>query len=259
MATALCAGLVLTSSSPLGQSAVAVPMPAAATLSRDVDTLSRGAVDRAALSQESDSPSPAATLTASSVAVYFVVSAAYLRDQPSISAAILTTLAAGTQVTGNGDPAGGWQPVTAGTSAGYVKASLLTTTPPTTKAASNAAASAYPPCASGSAVEAGLTAHAILVHRAVCATFPEVTAYDGLRGDGSEHATGRAIDCMTSGARGQQIAAWLQANYARLGIVEIIYQQHIWTTQRASEGWRAMPDRGSPTANHYDHIHVLVG
>ncbi len=235
-------------------------MPAAATLSRDVDTLSRGAVDRAALSQESDSASPAATLTASSVTVYFVVSAAYLRDHPSTSAAVLTTLAAGTQVTGNGDPADGWQPVTAGTRTGYVKASLLTTTAPTKKATSNAAAaSSYPACASGSAVEAGLAAHTILVHRAVCTTFPEVTAYDGLRGDGSEHATGRAIDAMTSGARGQQIAAWLQANYARLGIVEIIYQQHIWTTQRASEGWRAMPDRGSPTANHYDHIHVLVG
>jgi hypothetical protein len=25
---------------------------------------------------------------------------------------------------------------------------------------------------------------------------------------------------------------------------------------RASEGWRYMEDRGSTTANHYDHVHV---
>ena len=56
----------------------------------------------------------------------------------------------------------------------------------------------------------------------------------------------------------KRLAAWLRANYASLGITEIIYQQRIWTTQRASEGWRAMEDRGSATANHYDHIHVLT-
>jgi len=26
----------------------------------------------------------------------------------------------------------------------------------------------------------------------------------------------------------------------------------------AEEGWRLMPDRGSTTANHYDHVHVSV-
>jgi hypothetical protein len=28
--------------------------------------------------------------------------------------------------------------------------------------------------------------------------------------------------------------------------------------QRSSEGWRWMEDRGSTTANHYDHVHVTV-
>ena len=260
--TTLCAGLVLTASSPVGQTAVAAPVPTTSLVNRDVDTLSRGNIDREALIQVSG-PSATATATAAAPAVtlYYVVSAAYLRAQPSTSAAVLTTLATGTQVTASGDAANGWQPVTAGSASGYVKIALLTTTAPTKKATSGAAAasSSYPACASGSAVEAGLAANTILVHRAVCATFPDVTAYNGLRGDGSEHASGKAIDAMTSGARGQVIAAWLQANYSRLGIVEIIYQQKIWTTQRASEGWRAMPDRGSATANHYDHIHVLVG
>ena len=263
VATAFCAGLVLTASAPVGQSAVAAPLSATATLSRDVDTLSRGSIDREALIPVSASASPDGdeTTAAPAPTVLYVVSAASLRAKPSASASVLTTLATGAQVTAVGDSAGGWQQVTAGTQTGYVKSALLTTTAPTKKAVtSNAAAasSAYPACASGSAVEAGLVANTILVHRAVCATFPDISAYGGIRGDGSEHASGKALDIMTSGARGAEIAAWLQANYSKLGIVEIIYQQKIWTTQRASEGWRAMPDRGSATANHYDHVHVLV-
>jgi len=262
VATAFCAGLVLTASAPVGQSAVAAPLSATATLSRDVDTLSRGSIDREALIPVSASASPDGdeTTAAPAPTVLYVVSAAYLRAEPSASASVLTTLAAGAQVTAVGDSASGWQQVTAGTQTGYVKSALLTTTAPTKKAVtSNAAAasSAYPACASGSAVEAGLVANTILVHRAVCATFPDISAYGGI-GGGSEHASGKALDIMTSGARGAEIAAWLQANCSKLGIVEIIYQQKIWTTQRASEGWRAMPDRGSATANHYDHIHVLV-
>jgi Bacterial SH3 domain len=263
VATALCAGLVLTASAPVSQSAVAAPLSATATLSRDVDTLSRGSIDREALIPVSALASPDGdeTTAAPAPTVLYVVSAAYLRAKTSASASVLTTLAAGAQVTAVGDAAGGWQQVTAVTQTGYVKSALLTTSAPTKKAVSSsagAASSAYPACASGSAVEAGLVANTILVHRAVCATFPDITAYGGTRGDGSEHASGKALDIMTSGARGAEIAAWLQANYSKLGIVEIIYQQKIWTTQRASEGWRAMPDRGSATANHYDHIHVLV-
>jgi hypothetical protein len=230
-------------------------------VTRDVDTLSRGAVDRKALIPASDDSATAtATPLPTAQTAYYIAGSAYLRAQPSTSAQALTTLAAGTRVMSNGDAANGWQPVTVGSTSGYVKTSLLTSTAPSNKAASSSAAvsSTYAACASGSAVEAGLVAHTILVHRAVCTTFPEVTSYGGRSGDGGEHASGKALDIMTSGARGAEIAAWLQANYSALGIVEIIYQQKIWTTQRASEGWRAMPDRGSSTANHYDHIHVLV-
>lgn len=65
---------------------------------------------------------------------------------------------------------------------------------------------------------------------------------------------------MVSGDYGQQIADWARANASELGIIEVIYEQKIWTTQRAGEGWRGMrPDRGSVSANHYDHVHVSVG
>ena len=112
------------------------------------------------------------------------------------------------------------------------------------------------PCASGSGVEGGLGANAIAAHRSICARFPQVTAYGGYRAGSSNHSSGRALDVMVSGAAGQEIANWARANAGALGITEVIYAQRIWTTQRAGDGWRGMSDRGSATANHYDHVHL---
>lgn len=114
------------------------------------------------------------------------------------------------------------------------------------------------PCPSGSSVEEGLTPDAIRVHRGVCALFPEVTSYGGLRSDG-EHGEGRALDIMVpSSSTGDAIADWVRDNHAALGVSEVIWAQRIWTVERSSEGWRWMEDRGSDTANHYDHVHVTV-
>jgi hypothetical protein len=114
-------------------------------------------------------------------------------------------------------------------------------------------------CASGSAVEAGLTKDAIRVHRAVCALFSSVTGWGGTRGSGDKHGTGQALDIMIPNSPvGQAIANYVRANATALGVSEVIWAQHIWTVQRSGEGWRAMPDRGSTTANHYDHVHVTV-
>ena len=57
---------------------------------------------------------------------------------------------------------------------------------------------------------------------------------------------------------GQAIANYVRANAKALGVSEVIWSQRIWTVQRSGEGWRSMSDRGSPTANHYDHVHVTV-
>ena len=114
-------------------------------------------------------------------------------------------------------------------------------------------------CASGSAVEAGLTKDAIRVHRAVCALFAGVTGWGGRTGSGGEHSSGRALDIMIPNSSvGQAIANYVRANAKALGVSEVIWSQHIWTVQRSGEGWRSMSDRGSPTANHYDHVHVTV-
>jgi hypothetical protein len=94
--------------------------------------------------------------------------------------------------------------------------------------------------------------------RAVCNAFPALSTYGGYDGHG-EHATGRAVDFMVSDpAVGQALADWCRAHASELGLAGIIWSQRIWTLQRSSEGWRPMEDRGSATANHYDHVHVLV-
>jgi hypothetical protein len=114
-------------------------------------------------------------------------------------------------------------------------------------------------CSSGSKMESGLTRDAIRVHRAICARFPQVKSYGGMRADSdSYHSSGRAVDVMISGDTGWEIAKWVRAHRKQLGVSELIFSQQIWTVQRGSEGWRSMSDRGNRTANHYDHVHVSV-
>jgi hypothetical protein len=87
-------------------------------------------------------------------------------------------------------------------------------------------------------------------------------------GSDGEHPLGRACDFMLSSGGvlpsasnvqlGFAIAAWAQANASRLGIMYIIYRQKIWDIRIASSGWVPMADRGSITANHFDHVHISV-
>ena len=111
-------------------------------------------------------------------------------------------------------------------------------------------------CSNGSAISAG-RASLYEIHDVVCANWPQITSYGTWRGDG-EHGQGRAIDIMITGETGWAVANFLRANYSSLGIEYIIFSQHIWSVERAGEGWRGMSDRGSTTANHYDHVHVTV-
>jgi hypothetical protein len=113
------------------------------------------------------------------------------------------------------------------------------------------------PCPDGS-VESGLTPGAVYVYRSVCHAFPQITSYGGWDAHG-EHSSGKALDIMTSDvALGNAIAAFLQEHSSELHLYDILWRQHIWTPVRAAEGWRLFADRGSPTANHFDHVHVSV-
>jgi len=130
-----------------------------------------------------------------------------------------------------------------------------TSTPASTPAA--AAGLSMAPCPDGS-VEYRLTSAAVYVYRSVCHAFPQITSYGGWDAHG-EHVSGKAIDIMTSDVSlGDAIAAFLQQHASELHLYDILWRQHIWTPVRASEGWRLFADRGSPTANHMDHVHVSV-
>jgi hypothetical protein len=192
---------------------------------------------------------------------------------------LLTVLDEGSKIQATGDIIDGWAEVVYNEKLRWVNAEYLSTDKPEDDTASSGGDTSGDdstggdtsggdssgglsdaPCASGSAVEDGLVANAIAVHRAICAEFPEVTTYYGLRpGDDGPHGTGHAIDSMIpDSATGDAIAEFVQDHYRALGVSQIIWSQRIWTVQRMSEGWRWMEDRGSDTANHYDHVHVTV-
>lgn len=101
------------------------------------------------------------------------------------------------------------------------------------------------------------------------AAFPEFTSaitYGQRAIAADEHGTGRAVDWMVPGgwqnaagkAVADRMAKWLEDNAKPLGVEYIIWDQRIWSMARASEGWRPMEDRGSPTENHLDHVHVTL-
>jgi hypothetical protein len=184
-----------------------------------------------------------------------------VRTKPSQDSRVVATLDPATRLRVTDRAVDGYRMVLHDGTPRWVWAEFLVKQKPEATSAAAAAPGdlSMAPCATGSAVETGLVPNAVAVHRAVCARYPQITAYGGYRAEaGSYHATGQAVDIMVAGALGDEIAAWLQANAGALGITEIIWAQKIWTTQRAGEGWRWMGDRGSSTANHYDHVHVSV-
>lgn len=114
------------------------------------------------------------------------------------------------------------------------------------------------PCPDGSSIESALQPQSVKVYRAVCAAFPELTTYGGQDGHG-EHVNGEAIDFMVpSSSVGERVKDFVYAHRAELGLFDIIWSQHIWTIERSGEGFRSMSDRGSATANHYDHVHIKI-
>lgn len=76
----------------------------------------------------------------------------------------------------------------------------------------------------------------------------------GSRPGPSDHPLGLALDFMTR--NGTALAEAARSNARALGVTYVIWNQRIWSVARNSEGWRAMEDRGSDTANHKDHVHV---
>ncbi len=176
-----------------------------------------------------------------------------VRKTPEADAEVITVLDAADKVKITDVSEDGFRQVVYKDELRWVKAEFLSKSKPKASTSGGLSSAA---CASGSGVEGGLRSNAIAAHRAICARFPQVSAYGGYRGGSANHSSGRALDVMVSGAAGREIANWARANASALGITEVIHAQRIWTTQRAGDGWRGMSDRGSATANHYDHVHL---
>lgn len=75
----------------------------------------------------------------------------------------------------------------------------------------------------------------------------------GGRAGDSDHPTGLAIDFLVNRATGDAINAYVLQNQAALDVKYTIWRQTFYA--RAGAG-TPMEDRGSATANHYDHVHV---
>lgn len=94
------------------------------------------------------------------------------------------------------------------------------------------------------------------------ARFPQVKTHYGWRRDVTpDHPAGRAVDLMIPNYKknkqlGWNIARYYQKYAKELNIKYIIWDQKIWSVARSREGWRPMANRGSDTANHYDHVHI---
>ncbi|GAA4112175.1 hypothetical protein GCM10022415_06750 [Knoellia locipacati] len=78
----------------------------------------------------------------------------------------------------------------------------------------------------------------------------------GFRAGAGDHGSGKAVDVMVTGSRGDAVAQWAINNMSAYNITYVIWKQRIWLAGASS--WRAMEDRGSVTANHYDHVHISV-
>ncbi|WP_188450424.1 hypothetical protein [Knoellia flava] len=101
----------------------------------------------------------------------------------------------------------------------------------------------------------GLGDNASKVCSAVRSNFG-ITNIGGYRAGAGDHGAGKAVDIMVTGSRGDAVAAWAIDNMSRYNMTYVIWKQRIWMA--GASGWRAMEDRGSVTANHYDHVHISV-
>ncbi|NNG20616.1 SH3 domain-containing protein [Naumannella sp. ID2617S] len=227
---------------------------------------------------------PAPTTSAPSAAgTRYATETVNVRAQASADSDKIGSVSQGDLVSITGKTTAGFSQILVDGKAGWVSSQYLSSSKPSTPAPSPTASkpAAAPRSASGSSSSgsagssdssanvsssgncaplSGLQGSTEKLHQVLCGNFPGVSSYGGVRSDGDyHHPSGLALDCMTSNSSlGWAIANFARANASSFGITQVIYQQKIWTTQRSSEGWRAMSDRGSATANHMDHVHIAI-
>ncbi|GAA3704841.1 hypothetical protein GCM10022204_22860 [Microlunatus aurantiacus] len=197
----------------------------------------------------------AAELDLTVVGSRYTTAALKLRTEPSKSAKFVDVVDEAEKIKITDTVREGYRLVVVSDKGRWVTDEYLSKKKPTESAAGVSDAS----CSKSADIESGLVSNGVKVYRAMCAAFPEVSSFGGRRSSNDLHGSGQAIDAMISGsAAGRRLADWLRDNASELGVSEVIHAQKIWTVRRSGEGWRGMSDRGSVSANHYDHVHVSV-
>ena len=134
------------------------------------------------------------------------------------------------------------------------------TVKPSTRSSSGESSSAPRVAVSASGISSkcgslGLNTNAARLCTAVQRTFG-ISSIGGYRPNAGEHSTGQAVDFMvSSSSTGDAIAEFVQANAGTYDVQYMIWEQRYW---EPGSSWDLMEDRGSATANHYDHVHVTV-
>lgn len=119
---------------------------------------------------------------------------------------------------------------------------------------------ALPP---GTGSEKGLQRNTILISRAISAAFPEIRDIGGVRADSLKwHPNGLAIDVMIPNpnsaegkALGDRVLSFAMQHASKYGLNHAIWRQTMYTQGGSPRG---MEDRGGPTANHMDHVHIAT-
>lgn len=244
-------------------SADAAPQPAdAAALPVRADQLSR-ADSREAVTEIPDAAASTAPVAAAWSAQYSAVAATWyaqsaltVRAAASGEAAEIGSLKAGDKVEITERVVGEFREVLFSGKIGWVATDEVGEKAPLPGAVAKS------PGKTSSTRVLGLTVQAMGVYNAVMGQWGgPINSVGGYRASSlSDHQFGRAIDFMlTPGAEsalGWTIAKYLAANAGSLGVDHIIFEQKIWTP--ANPTWRPMANRGSITANHFDHVHVSV-
>ena len=115
----------------------------------------------------------------------------------------------------------------------------------------------------GVANENRLQRKTILAARAISAAFPEIRDIGGYRPDSLKwHPHGLAVDVMIphpntpdGHALGNRVLQFVLQNQQTFGLDHAIYRQTMYIPGQAPT---VMENRGSPTQNHMDHVHVAT-
>lgn len=215
-----------------------------------------GALTAEGLTTPALSKSKVAAKALVSLTPMYTTTAVNVRKAASDTSDLVATLDLGIRVSATATIKGKYRLVEYADGYGWVLESGLTESAPIA-----AAGTTWDPCPRGSAVERRLRKDTVHIYRSVCALFPAVNSYGGWRAGGLPfHKNGRALDIMLTphaeSALGHRIADYLIAHAKVFNINHIIFEQHIWTPQNPH--WRKMADRGSITANHFNHVHVAI-